>query len=173
MTSQSSQDKRKRQTATSLSQVLGKVLEPVVARRTGMRLELLASWKELVGSEFADTTRPEKIDWPRRAHEDDPFEPATLRVACEPSSALFFQHELAPVTERVNQFFGFEAIKRIRIVQKTVNKSTDDNVLPVVGLTKEEESRLDRILDEITDPKLRETLSRLGKGVLSRKNTRE
>ncbi len=120
MGNQSSQDKRKVLTAASLSQVLGNVLEPVVARRTGMRLELLASWKELVGQEFANTTRPEKIDWPRRAHEDDPFEPATLRVACEPSVALFFQHDLASVTERVNQFFGFEAIKRIRIVQKPV-----------------------------------------------------
>jgi len=71
----------------SVSEIIGKVLEPVLARRTGMTLDLIKAWPEIVGEEFRETTRPEKINWPRRAHEDDPFKPAVLVVACEYDTA--------------------------------------------------------------------------------------
>lgn len=167
MTQQSSQDNYGARPGRKLSELIGKVLEPIVARRTGMQVELLAGWKEMVGEEFASTTRPEKIDWPRRAHEDDPFEPGTLVVACEPASALFFQHELGPIVERTNQFFGFEAIKRVRIRQKPVS-SGPDKLATSGKLSNEEERRLEGALSDIDDPELRETLSRLGRGVMLR-----
>ena len=168
MNSQSSQDNGRRHQVKSLSQMLGKVLEPVMAKRTGMQLELLVAWEDLVGHEFAATTRPEKIDWPRRAHEDDPFEPATLIVACEPASALFFQHEIASVLERTNQYFGFQAINRIRILQKPVTRPRHEQTAGIAKLSAEQENSLQSALSAISDPRLRETLSRLGRGVLSR-----
>lgn len=153
----------------AVSEIVGKVLEPVLARRTGMTLDLMRAWPELVGDEFRDTTRPEKIDWPRRAHEDDPFKPATLVVACENQAALFFQHEQAPLMERINVFFGFEAIGRIRILQKAVmtEKKSEPAMTPKVSQA--DATRLASILDEIDDPDLKETLQKLGQGVFSRK----
>ena len=53
-------------------------------------------------------------------HEDDPFEPATLVIACEGFAALHVQHETGEIIGRVNAFLGFNAIGRIRIVQKPV-----------------------------------------------------
>ena len=111
---------RKQTAPRSVSDILGTVLEPLIARRTGMRLDLLRIWPELVGPEFANTTRPEQIKWARRAHEADSFEPAMLVVACEPASALFFQHEQSEIIKRVNEFFGFEAVNRVKILQKPV-----------------------------------------------------
>ncbi|MCB1418612.1 MAG: DUF721 domain-containing protein, partial [Notoacmeibacter sp.] len=66
------------------------------------------------------TSRPERIVWPRRASDDDPFEPATLVVACEGFAALALQHETNEVIARVNAFLGFAAIGRVKIVQKPV-----------------------------------------------------
>lgn len=153
----------------AVSEIIGKVLEPVLARKTGMTLDLLNAWPELVGSEFRETTRPEKIDWPRRAHEDDPFKPATLVVACENHAALFFQHEQAPLLERINVFFGFEAIGRIRILQKAVMEDKKSRPSVVPSVSSADAARLATILDEIDDPELRKTLERLGQGVFSRK----
>jgi hypothetical protein len=152
----------------SVSEIVGKVLEPVLARRAGMTLDLMKAWPELVGEEFQETTRPEKINWPRRSHEDDPFKPAALVVACENSVALFFQHEQAAVLERVNVYFGFEAIGRITIVQKQVlqNDEKKHKSAPTNRMTSEEQVRLESILDEIDDPRLKETLEKLGKGVI-------
>ena len=152
----------------SVSEIVGKVLEPVLARRAGMTLDLMNAWPQLVGEEFQETTRPEKINWPRRAHEEDPFKPAVLVVACENSAALFFQHEQAAIIERVNLFFGFEAIGRITIQQKEVLNTKNLKKEEPASVSREDEVRLASILDEIDDPVLKETLSRLGRGVISR-----
>jgi len=150
----------------SVSEILGKVLEPVIARRTGMTLDLYRAWPEICGEEFGRATRPQKIDWPRRAHEDDPFKPATLVVACEPSVALFFQHEQALVLERTNQFFGFEAVDRIRIVQKPVLEQQMPENASDQKLSRVEEQKLQELLGEVEDPNLREKLEKLGRGVI-------
>ena len=150
----------------SVSEVLGRVLEPVIARRTGMTLDLYRAWPEICGEEFGRTTRPQKIDWPRRAHEDDPFKPATLVVACEPSAALFFQHEQPVILERVNRFFGFEAVERMRIVQKPVLEQQSHALKNKPGLSPQEELRLQELLGEVVDRNLREKLEKLGRGVI-------
>ena len=155
--------------AKSVTELLGKVLEPVLARRTGMRLDLVRAWSELAGHEFAKTTRPEKIEWPRRRNEDDPFEPATLIVACEPAAALFFQHEQSMVIDRVNLFFGFQAIKRIKIMQKPVLPIDGAGpVQPESKLARHDEAKLSQLIADIDDPELKETLKKLGSGVLKR-----
>lgn len=156
----------------SVSEIVGKVLEPVIARRAGMTLDLINAWPEIAGEEFSKTTRPEKINWPRRAHEDDPFKPAVLVVACENSAALFFQHEQAAILERINVFFGFEAIDRIKIVQKAVVSVEKKKPKDLQSVTDMDEKRLAAILDEIDDPVLKETLAKLGRGVLSKHGKR-
>lgn len=152
--------------------LIGKVMEPVLARRSGMTTDLLNAWSEIAGKEFCETTRPERINWPRRAYEDDPFEPATLIVACNPASALFFQHDLSTILERINFFFGFEAIKRIQIVQKPIlpvgNSNTLENTSEVkTELNDQEEAELQKKLEDVDNDTLKETLAKLGRGIIS------
>lgn len=168
MSDNSSQDMRKPGGPRAVSDVLSKVLEPTVARRTGMRLDLIKAWPELAGETFAQVTKPEKIDWPRRFHEDDPFKPAVLVVACEPSVALFFQHSQKDIIERVNLFFGFNAIERIRLLQKSVIKNEEPRSKPAEALTPLQKQSLEKRLAKVEDESLRETLRALGTGILSR-----
>ena len=158
--------------ARSVSDILTSVLEPILARRAGMTLALIETWPEIAGEEFRNTTRPEKINWPRKVNEDDPFKPAALIVACEPSAALFFQHETGVVVERVNVFFGFEAISQIRIVQKQVKPDNDLHTSEHRPLSEVDKSRLKELLKEIEDPELRKTLEKLGHGVFTKKHGR-
>ena len=53
--------------------------------------------------------------------EDDPFQPATLIIACEGFAALHVQHETGEIIGRINSFLGFNAVGRIKIVQKPVH----------------------------------------------------
>ena len=158
--------------ARSVSDILTSVLEPILARRAGMTLALIEAWPEITGKEFRNTTRPEKINWPRKVNEDDPFKPATLVVACEPSAALFFQHETGVVIERVNVFFGFEAISQIRIVQKQVKPENDPPSNENRPLSAIDKSRLNELLEKIEDPELKQTLEKLGRGVFTKKHGR-
>lgn len=145
------------------------LLDPVLRKRAGMTIGLVQSWEEIVGERLSATTRPEKIAWPRRMHENDPFEPATLVIACEGFSAVHVQHETGEIIARVNAFLGFSAVGRIKIVQKQV-------AAPVRrpprqrALTDIESARLDRLTSKIEDDDLRASLERLGKSVMAKKN---
>lgn len=140
-----------------------------MARRTGMSLELIKAWPELVGETFADCTRPEKIKWPRRASEDDPFKPATLIVACDGAQAIFLQHQERGLIENINLFFGFRAIDRLHIVQKPMTTKRVVEASPQQpNLSAEAVKNLENLLEGVESPKLRDSLEKLGQGVLSR-----
>ena len=71
------------------------LVDPVLARRAGINTALLGSWEDIVGENFADCTRPEKIAWPRRDGSEGPsgHQPGTLTIACEGARALFLSHQ--------------------------------------------------------------------------------
>ena len=104
----------------AVSDLATPILDPVLRKRAGISIGLVQSWEEIAGPRLARNSRPEKIQWPRRMGDDDPFEPAVLVVACEGVAALHLQHETSEIIGRVNAFLGFSAIGRIRIVQKPV-----------------------------------------------------
>ena len=164
---QSDSRKRRAKYAMHVSDLVSGVLSDVIARRNGMTLDLLAGWQDIVGPDYAACTLPEKIIWPKRASDAEPFQPGTLVVACDGAKALFFQHETSQILERVNFFFGFQAIEKIRLVQKPLGKPAPRKK-PVIALDQAEEQRLGAVLNAIEDPKLRKKLEAFGRGVISR-----
>lgn len=146
------------------------ILDPVLRKRAGITIGLLQSWEEIIGPRMAEITRPQKIVWPRRAHEDEPFEPGTLFIACEGMAALHLQHESGEVIGRVNAFLGFAAIGRLKIVQKPVAAPQKLRPAPR-NLNREETARLDTLVSNIEDEGLRQALERLGRSVIGEGKT--
>jgi hypothetical protein len=152
----------------AVSDLASQILDPLLRRRAGMSVALVQSWEEIVGPRLARSSRPEKIQWPRR-NEDGPFEPAVLVIACEGIAALHIQHETSEIIARANAFLGFGAIGRVRIVQKPVNVDHAPPKPQPRKLTGSEEDRLARLVDGVKDAGLRESLQRLGATVLGTK----
>lgn len=146
------------------------ILDPVLRRRAGISIGLVQEWEEIVGPRLAGRSRPEKIQWPRRAgpagdQGDDPFEPAVLVIACEGTAALAIQHETGEIIGRVNAYLGYPAIGRIRIVQKPVAQAPKPRP-SLRALTPAERERVGRVTIGIEDEGLRQSLARLGATVL-------
>jgi len=152
-----------------VSDLASELLDPVLRRRAGLSIDLVQSWPEIVGERLASRTRPEKISWPRRLHEDDPFEPATLIIACEGPAALHVQHETGEIIARANAFLGFAAIGRIKIVQKPVSNAKANTKPRLRALSEAERSRVAGLTAGIEDEGLRASLERLGANVIARR----
>lgn len=150
-----------------LGDVATTVLDPVMRKRAGMSMALLQCWDEIAGELLAANTRPERIAWPRRAHEDDPFEPATLIIACEGAAALRLQHQTAEIISRANAFLGFAAIGRIKIIQKRVTQAMRSDKPSLRTLTEGERARVASSVEPIANDALRASLERLGRSVLA------
>ncbi len=152
-----------------LADTAGHVLDPVLRKRAGINLSLIQAWEDVVGPQIGLVSRPLRILWPRRAHEDDPFQPATLIIGCEGMAAMRIQHSTGEIIARVNAFLGFAAIARIRIEQKAVSAVAPKKPKPLMPVGAPAEKKLMQATAEIEDEALRESLMRLGRNILAEK----
>lgn len=152
-----------------LADMTSGLMDPMLQKRAGINLALLQSWEDIVGPVVGASSSPLRILWPRRLHEDDPFRPATLVIACEGFAALQIQHETGEIVARVNGFLGFSAIGRIRIEQKPPVLPARRKARRLAPLAPAEERRIEHATDGIEDDALRAALARLGKNILAEK----
>lgn len=152
-----------------ISEIANGMLDPILARRAGINTMLLGSWEEIAGAEFADCTRPEEIRWDRRQSRDamaeGGFMPGVLTVACEGARALFLMHAKDELIGRINAFFGYPAVDRLRIVQKPVAAAQPKRRQRPLAAGDAE--RLRDMLGDIEDPGLKAALERLGRAVMT------
>ncbi len=154
--------------AQPVADLVSKLLNPVIERRAGMTMDLISSWEGIVGQQHADHSRPEKLRWPRQASDDDPFEPATLVVACEGGHAVFMQHDSSSIISRVNTYFGFAAVARLKFVQKPITRHEQRVQRKSVKLSDQKNHELQTLLQDVSEPKLKAALEKMGTGVFSK-----
>jgi hypothetical protein len=158
-----------RKGVVQISEAANRLIDPVLARKAGINTALIGSWDEIAGAEFADCTRPEKITWPRRNSEmrgeAGGIEPGVLIIACEGARALFLTHAQGELIQRINGFFGYPAIRQIRIVQKPVAPRQKARRKPR-ALTPAENAQLRTMTGEIENENLKAALDRLGRAVI-------
>lgn len=129
-----------------------RIAAPIVARRGGGVLaRLKAQWHAIAGADLALQTWPEKLG-----------RDGALRLRVVPGFALDLQHRAALVIDRINIFFGREAITRLVLVQGPLPLARSRSPAPEVPAIADETGMLDSRLSGIDDPELRAALARLG-----------
>jgi len=161
-----SNEAKHRRGAQSIAEVIGRVIDPLTKKRGFATADLISAWPDIAGSRFAAVTRPAKIVWPRGEANEGSAGVLTLHV--QGPSAILVQHEIGQILERVNAFFGYQAVGQIRIVQAPVGQSKRRRPLPQTTLPAEGEARLASATGGVADEGLRTALERLGRGVLGR-----
>ena len=143
--------------------VAGKALE-----RFGFAYgELIANWASIVGEALAHGSSPERVRWPRGGEGiGGRGRGGTLVIAVDAGMAIEVQHEAPRIIERINGYYGYEAISALKIRQTRVKKPgaapAERREVPAA-----EAERLHRDLQNIADEPLKAALERLGRGVLA------
>jgi len=145
-----------------LAEFSGSALSDALKSQGFASAEIIARWAEIAGPEIAAHSEPMKIAWPRQAG-DEPPEPATLVLRVEGPAAIEIQHLSAVILERVNRFFGWQAIGRVALRQAPLRRRPPSEApLPPDPAV---EARIAAGLPEIEDENLRTALARLGAAV--------
>jgi len=145
-----------------LSEFMGATLSDALKTQGFASAEILARWGEIVGPEVAAHSEPMKIAWPR-AVGDEAAEPATLVLRVEGPAAIEIQHLSAVILERVNRFFGWQAIGRIALRQAPLRRREPRQAPPPPDPAVA--ARIAEGLPEIEDEDLRQALARLGAAI--------
>jgi hypothetical protein len=146
-----------------LSEFTGSALNDALRAQGFASAEIIARWAEIAGPEIAAHSEPMKINWPRGGEGDAPPEPATLVLRVEGPAAIEIQHLSAVILERVNRFFGWQAIGRIALRQAPLRRRPppEQPAPPDPGVA----ARIAASLPEIEDEALKAALARLGAAI--------
>ncbi len=143
------------------------ILNGVFQKRGFAQGQILAQWPGIAGEELARFTSPEKISWPRRGHGGAQQDGATLVLRVEGPLAIEVQHSAPQLIERINSFFGYQAICKISIRQGPLPRRHIVQRRKTRALSGSEEQKLNAGLHGIRDAGLRKALERLGRGVIA------
>ncbi len=148
--------------ARPLADFLGVCLSDAFAEQGFASAELVTRWTDIVGPEIAAHAEPMKVQW-RKAVAGEPPDPATLVLRVEGPTAIEIQHLSGVIIERVNRFFGWQAIGRLALRQAPLSRRK-------VGRTStapdpEVTARIAASLPEVADEGLRHALARLGAAI--------
>ena len=101
----------------------GRRVPTPIAKQGFAARELVTRWGEIAGANIAAHSEPLKIQWPRPV-EGQPQEPATLVLRVEGPMALEIQHSSDVILQRVNRFFGWNAVGRLALRQAPLSRRT-------------------------------------------------
>lgn len=127
--------------------------------------DILEHWEDIVGVDLARGVSPQKLTFERdnRTH-------GTLVVKSAGGAfAMLFEHQKDRVIGRINSFFGYPAVSRIKIIQGSLKLKTIP-IKPIPKLIPKEQ--LDELKEKVAlieDDELREKTFELGKTLLMKK----
>jgi hypothetical protein len=144
-----------------LSDLAAGFLADTFKRQGFASTELVTRWTEIVGPEIAAHAEPVKMQW-QRAAEGEPTEPGTLVLRVEGPAAIEIQHLSNVILERVNRFFGWQAVGRLALRQAPL-KNRAAPARPKADA--EAAARVAATLGGVEDETLRMALGRLGAAI--------
>jgi hypothetical protein len=146
----------------SLSELATGFLAEAFKRQGFASTELVTRWPEIVGADIAAHAEPLKLQWQRTSDNGEPSEPATLVLRVEGPAAIEIQHQSNVILERINRFFGWQAVGRLAFRQAPLRHR--DKPAPRLA-DPEAAGRVAATLTGVEDESLRMALGRLGAAV--------
>ncbi len=124
---------------------------------------VVTRWADIVGPRYAAVTQPESIRFPSHGERKN----GTLNITVSSAHAPMLQHVAPELIERVNRFFGYAAVAKMKMVQgqitpqraQTAQKSAPPPNLKPIPV------ELGDSLRDIGDPELRAVLESLAQGL--------
>jgi hypothetical protein len=128
--------------------------------------EVIARWPDIVGAKLAALTAPEKLQQRR-----GDVAGAVLHIRVAGAAAVELQHMAPTVIERINRFYGYQAIDRLKLVQGPLPEREEPRKVTQRAITPSESAALAARTANTKSTGLRQALVRLGGGVLGRQET--
>ena len=146
-------DAPRRNRARATGEIIGDIGGAAFKRFGFVQSAVVSRWKEIVGERYAKVSSPESIRFPTGKKSG-----GTLTLLVEGAHAPLVQHLGPMIIERVNRFFGYQAIVQIAFRQGRIPAPTPPRAAPAKGPVSAE---LGEGLRAIADPELRACLESL------------
>jgi hypothetical protein len=152
--------------ARAVSEMLPAVGGAAFRRFGFVQSSVVSRWKEIVGERYAGVSAPESIRFPTGNRSA-----GVLTLVVEGAHAPMMQHVVPVIVERVNRFFGYQAVERVQFKQGVVKLAKAKPRVAPPSL-RPIPPELGDSLRGIADPELRACLEALARGVADSQGAR-
>jgi len=150
----------------SLSDLVPALTKDILGKKSLLFGKMLADWPGIAGTDIAAKTMPLDLKYAKKV---DRKSQATLHLAVQSAFALEISYQKSLLLERLNMFFGYPAIKDIKLIQQTsITSRGKASARPKRRMTQDEEQVIDGMIAKIQENDLQTALKNLGKALLSR-----
>ena len=144
--------------AKAISDLMPQIGRPAFRRFGFVQSSVVSRWPEIVGETHARVCLPEMIRFPPGEKSE-----GILELVVLPAHAPLIQQVLPEITDRVNRFFGYRAVARIKLRQGAVKPPEDRTKAKAPPSLKPIPMELGDSLRDIGDPELRTVLESLAR----------
>jgi hypothetical protein len=130
-------------------------------RRFGfVQSSVVTRWPEIVGARHARVCQPEAIRFAPGEKSE-----GILQLVVVPAHAPLISHVIPEIIERVNRFFGYRAVARVKLRQGPVQAPRDQGPTTAPPSLRPIPMELGESLRDIGDPELRTVLESLARSL--------
>jgi hypothetical protein len=147
----------------ALATTVDRITKPLFGRRGFAEGAVIGDWPSVVGTVLAQHTSPERIVFERGARREGILH---LRVDGG-GHATEIQHFEPQIVERINSYFGYRAVARLKLIQGPLPPSKTVSPSKPHTLSTSEEKDLEERLAGVDDDELKSALEGLGRAVLA------
>ena len=131
--------------------------------------ELVAQWAAIVGDDTAKICSPVRMAWPNgRDKRDRHTEGATLTVHADQGAALALSYQATVIVDRINSFFGYHAVAKLKIVQRDRAAHNPGSAVVAAEPTPDIVRTVQQKVGGLSDSDLKAALARLGNAALAK-----
>lgn len=154
-----------------LSDLVPNLTKDIFGKKNLLFGKMVSQWAHIAGPDVAARATPMELKFQRKTEKENGGSPqAVLVLAVQPAFALEFSYQKDLLVERLNVFFGYPAIKDIKIIQ---NSNIMDNKRVTKAKTKpltlQQQQTIEELTADIKDNDLQTALKNLGKAIASRR----
>ena len=130
--------------AQFIAKLLPKLVKSSFEKKGFVQAEILLEWGKIVGQEMSQKCIPEKLVFPKGKKVE-----GTLYLNVEISSGLLIEYGAPLIIDKINSYFGYQAVARLKLKQVLYNDGAipylKQKILKDVSLTTEELNHLNQI----------------------------
>ena len=141
-------------------------ITPICQQNGFIQARILLEWEYIVTPQFAQFCTPLKVTFPLKQRTN-----GRLLLRATSSMATEISYLEPHILNRINQYFGYQAISKISLQQGPLNKKTTPKKLANKPLSADAQSSLENQVQPIEDDRLRAALLSLGVGIFQEKVT--
>lgn len=139
--------------------LIGRLTRPVLGNRGFAGADVIAHWPTIVGAELAALACPLSLKYERKNQRHG----ATLMVrVASGAAATLLQFKGPQVIERVNRYFGYQAVAKLQISLGPLPKTAKAPYRDQPDLPAAHRAEIDQAVEDVDSPALRLALGQLG-----------